>query len=319
MINDKLRQYSDIPIRTILSIILFLILGFVALSSFFKIEPEEVGIVLRFGQYNRTTPNGLHMKFPFGIESVKKVAVERQLKQEFGFRTQKAGIKTHYSHQDFGKESLMLTGDLNAAEVTWIVQYRIDNPINYLFKVRNPDATFRDLNEAVLRELVGDRTINQVLTIGRQEIASTAQVKLQKLCKQYKIGIKVEQVVLQNVTPPEQVRSSFNAVNEAQQERERLINEALLQQNSVIPKATGEAQQLIASAQGYASQRVNRAQGEASRFNAIFREYLKAPDVTHQRIYLETMNHILQQTGRKIILDENAKNILPLLQLNKDQ
>ena len=286
-------------------------------SLWFTVEPEEVGVILQFGKYTRTVDPGLNFKLPFGIEQVYKVPVERQLKLEFGFRTSTPGVKTRYSGTRYQDESLMLTGDLNAAEVEWIVQYRIKDPYQFLFRVRNAVQTFRDVNEAVMREIVGDRTVDEVLTVGRQEVATTVTVKLQELCDQYELGIKVDQVVLQDVNPPESVKPAFNEVNEAQQEGEKLINQAKSEYNKVVPKAKGEAERTIEEARGYALERVNNAAGDAAKFSAVFKEYTKARDVTRQRIYLETMNDVMQKVGRKLITDENATGILPLFQLDK--
>lgn len=286
-------------------------------SLWFTIEPEEVGVVLRFGKYTRTVNPGLNFKMPFGIEQVYKVPVERQLKLEFGFRSTAPGIRTTYSTTRYREESLMLTGDLNAAEVEWIVQFRINDPYKFLFRVRNAEQTFRDINEAVMRGVVGDRTVDEVLTVGRQEVASTVNVMLQELCDQYELGIKVDQVVLQDVNPPELVKPAFNEVNEAQQEREKLINQAKSEYNKVIPKARGEAERTIEEAKGYALERVNKAKGEAAKFSSVYTEYSKAKDVTRQRIYLETMNEVMQNVGRKLITDEEATGILPLFQFDK--
>jgi membrane protease subunit HflK len=247
-----------------------------------------------------------------------KVSVQRQLKEEFGFRTEVAGVRTRYSTASFLDESLMLTGDLNAAEVEWIVQFRISDPYKFLFKVRDTPSTFRAMTEAVVREIVGDRTVNEVLTIGRQEISVAVQTKLQELCNQYETGIKVDQVVLQDVNPPDRVKPSFNEVNEAQQEREKLINQAQAEFNKVIPRARGEAEQMIQEAEGYALERVNRSKGEVARFNVLFNQYRLAKDVTRQRIYLETMNTILPKVGKKLIVDESVKGLIPLLDLKKE-
>ena len=287
-------------------------------TSIFQIEPEQVGVVLRLGQFDRTVDPGLNFKFPFGIETVEKVPVQRQLKEEFGFRTSVAGVRSQYESRSYQEESLMLTGDLNAAEVEWIVQFRISDSYKFLFKVRNALQTFRDMNEAVMREIVGDRSVNEALTVGRVEIAGTVTEKLQQLADQYDIGIKVDQVVLQDVTPPESVKPAFNEVNEAQQEKEKMINQARSEYNKVIPKARGDAQRTIETARGYAIERTNNAKGEAERFNAVFKEYLKAPSVTRQRIYLETMNDVMQKVGRKLITDDKASGILPLFQLGKE-
>jgi modulator of FtsH protease HflK len=287
-------------------------------STFFTISAEEVGVILRFGKFSHLANPGLNFKIPLGVDKLYKVPVLRQLKEEFGFRTAEAGIKSTYSQDNFLSESLMLTGDLNAAEVEWIIQYRIEDPYKYLFKVRDTYTTFRAMTEAVMREVVGDRTVNEVLTIGRQEISVAVQVKLQEMCHQYETGIKVDQVVLQDVNPPERVKPSFNEVNEAQQEREKLINQARSEFNKVIPRASGEAEMVIQEAEGYALERVNKAKGEANRFNSIFAEYRLAKEVTRQRIYLETMTSVLPKVGKKLIVDEEIKGLMPLLDLKRE-
>jgi membrane protease subunit HflK len=311
----KLRL-PNISLRTIRWIIIGIILIIFLVSSVFTVNPEEIGVIQRFGKYTRVVSPGLNFKLPFGIETVKKV--ERQLKEEFGFRTKTAGVRTEYAGRTFQKESLMLTGDLNAGEVEWIVQFRISDPYKFLFKVRNAISTFRDMNEALMREVVGDRSVSEVLTIGRVEIANTVTTKLQELCDQYETGIKVDQVVLQDVNPPDPVKPAFNEVNEAQQEREKLINQARSEYNKVIPKARGDALRIIEEARGYAVERVNQSRGEATRFNAVFKEYIKAPEVTRQRIYLETMNDVLPRVGRKLITDKEATGILPLFQFSEE-
>lgn len=293
-------------------IILFIII--LAFSSFFQIDPEETGIITRFGKYVRKVEPGLNVKLPF-IERVYKVPVERQQKLEFGFRTIRPGINTEYTRSGYTDESLMLTGDLNLADVEWVVQYRIDDAYMYLFKVRNPETTLRDVSEAALRQIVGDRTVNEVLTVGRTEIATKMEELVQQICTEYSLGIKIDQVVLQDVNPPDPVKAAFNAVNQAQQEKETLINQAKSEYNKVIPKAKGQAQETIQKAEGYATQRVNNSLGEVARFNAIYREYIKAPEVTKRRIYLETMESVLPRLGNKIIADEEGNNVLPLLQM----
>ena len=301
--------------------IIYIIIGIFAVififSSFFTVGPEEVGVILRFGKYTRTVESGLNFKIPMGVEDVIKVPVETQMKLEFGFRTEQAGVRSRYNDRGYLSEALMLTGDLNAAQVEWIVQYRIADPYKYLFRVRNAEQTFRDINEAVMRQIVGDRTVNEVLTIGRQDIEATVKLKLQEMADQYETGIKVDQLVLQDVNPPEQVKPAFNEVNEAQQEKEKLINQARSAYNKVIPKASGEAERTIEEAHGYAMERVNMAKGEAAKFNSIFKEYIKAKEVTRQRIYLETMGEILPKVGRKLITDDKVTGILPLFQLDK--
>jgi membrane protease subunit HflK len=311
-------RFPNISLRTTRWIIIGIVLIIFLVSSVFTVNPEEVGVIRRFGKYTRVVSPGLNFKLPFGIETVKKVPVERQLKEEFGFRTKTAGVRTEYAGRVFQKESLMLTGDLNAGEVEWIVQFRISDPYKFLFKVRNAISTFRDMNEALMREVVGDRSVSEVLTIGRVEIANTVTTKLQELCDQYETGIKVDQVVLQDVNPPDPVKPAFNEVNEAQQEREKLINQARSEYNKVIPKARGDALRIIEEARGYAVERVNQSRGEAARFNSIFKEYLRAPEVTRQRIYIETMNDVLPRVGRKLITDKEATGILPLFQFSKE-
>lgn len=304
---------GHLPVGRILLVLLAVIILF---SSFYTVGPEEVGVVLRFGRYVRESKPGLHFKVPFGVEQVTKVPVERQLKEEFGFRTVTPGVRTEYSKTEFDEESLMLTGDLNIADVEWVVQHRVINAYDYLFKVREVRETFRAMTEAVVRQVVGDRTVNEVLTVGRQEVASLVERRLQALCTEYQTGIKVEQVVLQNVNPPAKVKPSFNAVNQAQQEREERINTAQREYNQVVPRARGEAQQNVEQAEGYKLDRVNRAQGDAARFAALYEEYHKAPEVTRKRLYLETLGRVLPKAGKKVVVDQDLKGILPLLNLN---
>jgi membrane protease subunit HflK len=298
-------------------IVLFLVL--ISWSSLFQISTEEVGVITRFGKYVRQVEPGLNIKIPFA-EDVYKVPVERQQKLEFGFRTAKAGINTQYRESSSTKdESLMLTGDLNLAEVQWVVQYRVDNAYNNLFEVRNPQSTLRTLSEAAMRQIVGDRTVNEVLTVGRTEIGSKAQELIQQICREYSMGIKIEQVVLQDVNPPEPVKAAFNAVNEAQQEKETLINQAKSEYNKVIPKARGQAEETIQQAEGYAAERVNNADGEAARFTALYNEFVKAPEVTKRRIYLETMSNVIPKIGNVVITDQEGNNVLPLLQMQMNK
>jgi membrane protease subunit HflK len=287
----------------------------VLLTSWFQVGPESVGVVLRLGAYHREVPPGLHFRLPLGFEQVFIVETQRQLKEEFGFRTEEAGITTRYASGSFESESLMLTGDLNVAVVEWTVQFRIVEPYNFLFRVRDVRQTFRYMSQAVMRELVGDRTINEVLTVGRTELALGAEEKLQELCDQYETGIRVEQVILQDVTPPDEVKPSFNEVNQAQQQKETLINEARSEYNRAVPQARGVALQTVQQAEGYALDRVNRAKGEANRFKAVYDEYRKAPEVTRQRLYLETLRAVLPKVGRKLVVDKEAGNVIPLLNL----
>jgi len=310
----QIPKFSGGVIRIVVLLVVALIVVF---TSFYTVDPEEVALVLRFGKYVRTTNPGLHVKIPFGIERALKVPIQRQLKDEFGFRTVAAGVRSQFTNRGFGDEASMLTGDLNAAVVEWVIQYRIVDPYKFLFRVRNVQETLRDLSEAVMRRVVGDRTVNEVLTIGRAEVALEVDRMLQELLDQYETGIKVDQVVLQDVNPPDPVKPSFNEVNQAQQEREKLINQAQSEYNKVIPRAMGEAMQTIKEAEGYALDRVNRAEGDATRFKAVYTEYRKAPEVTRKRIYLETMTAILPLVQRKIVVDDELGGILPLLNLDK--
>ncbi len=285
------------------------------LTSFYQIGPEETGLVLRFGQYVRATDPGLHLKLPFGVERVMKVPIQRQLKQEFGFRTVRAGVQSQYSTRPYADESNILTGDLNVAVVEWVVQYRVVDPYRYLFRVRNVSETFRDMSEAVMRQVVGDRTVNEVLTVGRAETAMQMQTHLMELCDQYETGIKVDQVVLQNVNAPDPVKPSFNEVSEAKQEKARLINQAQSEYNKVVPRARGEALQTIQEAEGYRMERVNHARGDSARFVALFDAYRRAPEVTRKRIYLETMSEVLPEVRNKVVVDGDLRSVLPLLDL----
>ncbi len=302
-------------LRLIVTVLVAVILVW---NGFFQIDPEEVGVITRFGKYTRKVDPGLNFKIPL-VEKVYKVPVERQQKLEFGFRTTRAAVRTEYSRASTKDESLMLTGDLNLADVEWVVQFRIEDPYNFLFKVRNPETTLRDISEASMRQVVGDRTVNEVLTVGRTEIANSLEVLMQELCREYSLGVKIDQVVLQDVNPPDPVKAAFNAVNEAQQEKETLINQAKSEYNKVIPKARGQAKETIQKAEGYATERVNNSKGEVARFNALYSEYIKAPEVTRRRIYLETMESVIPKLGKKIISDQEGNNILPLLQMQLNE
>ena len=310
-------QISPQLIRIVLVAIVLLTLG---RGTFYQVQTEEVGVVLRFGKFIKITDPGLRMKIPFS-DTVQRVPVTRQLTQQFGFRTTGTGTRTNISTEMFQDESSMLTGDLNVAVVDWIVQYRVADPYQYLFKVRGigpgtDDETFRDMNEAVMREVVGDRTVTEVLTVGRQDIEVTVKERLQALCDQYETGIAVDLIVLQDVNPPDAVKPSWDEVNQAQQQRDRMINEAQTRYNQVIPRAGGEAQQTILQAEGYALDRINRAEGDASRFVSIYDQYRRAPNVTRQRLYLETMQSVLPKLGGKLFIDEDAQGVLPLLPLD---
>lgn len=284
-------------------------------STIYTVGADEVGVIQRFGKYMRTTDPGLHFKMPFGVETVRKVKVQRVFKEEFGFRTTQAGINTRYSKQDFTAESLMLTGDLNSAVVDWIVQYRVKDPVKYLFHVRNVVETLRDASESVMREVVGDHSVDEVIVLSRQDIEVLAQQATQNLLDEFETGIDIVTIKLQDVNPPKPVQPAFNEVNEARQEKERIINEALEAYNKVVPQAKGQAEQTIRHAEGYAVNRVNRAKGDAQNFLAVWQEYNKAKDVTRRRLYLETLLDILPKLESIYMIDEQQKGFIPLLQL----
>jgi len=292
-----------------------------AFTSIYTVETESQGVVLRFGDFTETTKPGLHFKLPFGIDQVYVLPVERQLKQEFGFATEGATNISQYSEypEERQFERSMVTGDLNTAVVEWIVQYRITDAKQFLFKVLDPEDTLRDMSEAVMRTVVGDRTVDEVITIGRQEISDQALTGLRDLVKTYQLGISITQVQLKNVNPPPPVQASFNEVNQAEQERERMINEANGEYNKEVPRARGVADQKIQAAEGYALKRVNEAHGDVALFKAMLKEYSKSPKITRQRMYLETMQEVVPALGRKIILDQDASQILPMLQLQTGQ
>ena len=284
--------------------------------SYYTVGPESQGVVRRFGKYLQTVDPGLHFKMPFGIDVVTVLPTRRQLKLEFGFATPGYVTNPIQAGQEPDEERSMVTGDLNAALVEWVVQYRIEDPRQYLFDVRNPGETLRDLSEAAMREVVGDRTVDELITIGRQDIEVEALSRMQELSKRYHLGIRVDQVQLKNVNPPSQVQASFNEVNKAQQDRENAINIANGEYNNVVPKAKGEADQTIRAAEGYRFKRVNEAEGDVAAFSAVLQQYIKAPEITRTRLYLETMGEILPQTGQKIIVDESLRQLLPVLPLS---
>lgn len=298
------------------------LVAFVALSalwtSFYTVPAESEGVLLRFGKYVGTVEPGLHFKLPLGIDQVAVLPTRRQLKLEFGFYTEGATNPDQIS-SDIDEQKSMVTGDLNAALVEWVVQYRIEDPRQYLFDVRDPGQTLRDISEAAMREVVGDRTVDEVITIGRQEIEVSALAKMQELSKRYQLGVRVDQVQLKNVNPPKQVVNSFNEVNKAQQDRENMINIANGEYNKVVPKAKGEADMQIRSAEGYRFKRVNEAEGDVAGFRAMLEQYLKAPEITRMRLYYETMSDVLPKMGPKTIVDESMKGLLPLLQLKSGE
>lgn len=308
------RPKLNFPAKWLLIAPLAILLLIGVFSAYYTVSPESEAVLQRFGKFKSIEKPGLHFKLPFGIDTATIVPVRRQLKLEFGFATSGATNPDQQS-QAPELERDMVTGDLNAAQVEWIVQYSISSPRDYLFKVHNPGSTLRDLSEGVMCEVIGDRTVDEVLTIGRTDIENDSLIRLKALVETLDMGVTVELIQLKNVHPPGPVQRSFDEVNRAQQEREQLINEANGDYNRVIPKARGTADQRISGAEGFAVQRINEAQGDVARFKELLIQYDKAPAITKRRLYLETMNEVLPRFGSKIIIDEDAKQFLPLLNL----
>ncbi|MGR8998277.1 MAG: FtsH protease activity modulator HflK [Gammaproteobacteria bacterium] len=307
------RLTDSLPILSpFLWLILLVLIG--GWTSFFTIPAESEGIILRFGKYIKKVPPGLHSKLPFGIDSVIAVPTQRQQKLEFGFSTPGASNPDQTGAEPL-KEKSMVTGDLNSALVEWIVQYRITDPEHYLFAVREPGQTLRDLSEATMREVVGDRTVDEIITIGRQEIEDNVLARMRELAERYRLGVSINQVQLKNVNPPVPVQPSFNEVNRAQQDRENFINLANGEYNKAVPRARGRADQKIREAEGYRFKRINEAEGDAAAFTNVLEQYVKAPAVTRTRIYLETLGFVLPQARQQIIVDDTVQQILPMLPL----
>lgn len=307
------KDYSKyLPFVTLILLVIFALQ-----STIYSIGPDEVGVIQRFGKYVRTTEPGLHVKLPFGIEKATPVKVKKIFKEEFGFRTAKAGVRSVYASRQYPEESLMLTGDLNILDVRWIVQFKVLHPVKLLFNTRDPVENVRAMSEVVMRRLCGDYTVDEVLTTKREEIAHLAEEYLQQLLDKYQTGIDVVTVKLLDVNPPDSVKPAFNEVNEAKQERERMINEAWEAYNKAIPRAKGEAKRTISQAEGYGLDKVNRAKGDAERFLATWEEYKNAPDITKKRMYLETMSQVLPETDKKYIVDPQQSSILQMLKLGE--
>ena len=297
--------------------VLFIFLIVLLKTSFYTIQPDEVGVVQRFGRFTKISKPGLHFKLPFSIERITPVKTEYVFKEEFGFRTRKPGVRTIYEEKGYEDESLMLTGDLNVLDAEWIVQFKIKDPVKYLFEIRNPRKTLRDISESMIRQVIGDYTFDEVLTTKRVEVNNLVQQKMQEILDLYQAGIEVVTVKLQDVNPPDPVKPAFNEVNEAKQEREKLINQAWEVYNRKIPEARGEALKIVMEAEAYATEIVNRAEGNAKKFSLLLEAYKKSEEITRRRIYLEAMQEILEKAGKKYIIDSEERGILPLLQLEK--
>jgi membrane protease subunit HflK len=304
-----LRRYRKLIVGLLVAGVLLAL----AMLSVYQVEPEEVGLVTRFGRFDRIEDSGLRFRIPLA-EHVHLVPSKMQMKSEFGFRTDLAAVKSSFRRDAItAKESTMLTGDLNVAVVEWIVHYQIRDPYKYVFKVRDQDSTLRALAEATTRKIVGDYSVTEVLTSGREEVLEKAQTELQNLCERYETGISIQRIELKDSAPPDQVKPSFNEVNQAEQERDRLLNDAEAQYNAEIPRAKGQAKQLLEEAEGYAIERVNRARGDVARFAALQKEYAASPRVTRARIYLETLSDVIPRAGRRIFVDEAMKGVVPML------
>ncbi|MCX5895405.1 MAG: FtsH protease activity modulator HflK [Proteobacteria bacterium] len=320
-LEEVLKQAKNIlgPRFSGIFIILFAIVALWCLSCFYTIQPGEVGVIQRFGRFARLSSPGLNLKLPVGLESLTKLRVQYVYTEEFGIRTIQAGIDTEYSSsKQYLDESLMLTGDLNCAVVPWIVQFRIGDPYNFLFKVRDVKKTLRDISEAVMRQVVGDRSVNDVIT-ERLEIATTVKTELQKAVNDAETGITIVNVELKRTTVPDPVQPSFNEVNQSLQEKERMIYEAREAYNKVIPEASGEAQRILRESEGYALERINQAKGDTARFLSVWTEYNSAKDVTRRRLYLEAMRDVVPKLGKTYIIDPEKGGLLPLLNLGEKQ
>jgi membrane protease subunit HflK len=300
-----------------ISILVVVLLIFAALSSFYTIDVSEEGVITRFGRYLKTAPPGLHYKLPFGVDRVYKVASKRRLQEEFGFRT--SGVsqgRSTYEDRGYSNESLMLTGDLNVGDVSWILQYEISDPWKYLFHARDVQRNIRDVSLSIMRRVVGDRLVGEVLTVGRVEIADEAKRLTQEVLNRYDMGIRIVTVNLQDVNPPDPVKPAFNDVNAAKQQQEEAINVAEREYNRFVPEARGSADQLLSEAEAYSINVVNRAKGDASRFKAVSDEYQKAPDITRSRLYIEAMESIFSGIGKLTVVDERLQGVLPIFGAN---
>jgi membrane protease subunit HflK len=314
--DELLEKFKKIRLPGGPFVILIIIAIFLGSSAFFTVGTDEVGVVQRFGRFVRTAQPGLNFKWPVGIEKVTKVKVRRVEKEEFGFRTTQSRSGSSISTETENNVSLMLTGDLNVALVPWIVQYRIKDPYNYLFRVGDVKRLLRDMSEAAMRTVVGDRSINEVIS-KRREIADEASKVLQEEMDLAEAGIEIVTIEMKKTNVPGPVQPSFNEVNQAVQEKEKLIYQAKEEYNKAVPTARGEAQRVIKEAEGYALDKVNRAKGDATRFNALYKEYAKAKDITKRRLYLEAMQDLYPKMGQKYIVDSSQQNLLPLLNLGK--
>jgi len=317
LVSDRLKHYGSSSRRLVLMIVVLVVLIAAGFNSYYTVEPQETAVIQRFGRYVGTAGAGLHFKIPFGVDSVNKVVTGRVHQREYGYRTVQPGVRSQFTEKGFEQESLMLSGDLNVVNVQWMVQYMIKDPVQYLFKVGGVEPTLDDISESVMRRIVGNRYSDEVITVGRDSVANQSRAEIQEIMDLYNTGLQIVAVKLQDVNPPNPVKPAFNEVNEAGQEKERMINEAQRAYNEKIPRAVGEARQTVTQAEGYALERVNKSEGEAKRFLDILAEYEKASEITRRRMYLDTFESMMGRVDHLYIVDESQKNILPLLDLNK--
>ena len=307
---------NNSPLKNLKKYIGFFIAALLLLTSVYTVDANENAVVLRLGEYHTTTGPGLQFKLPI-IHTVYKVKVDYQYKEEFGFRTLRPGVKSAFSTRGYEEEAWMLTGDLKIADVRWVVQYKIKNASDYLFNVKNVNETIKDVSESAMRLMIGDRSFIEVIQAERVAIADNAKLYMQEVLDKYKSGVSIQLVQLQGVVPPEPVADSFNEVNRAKQDQETLINEAKQSYNKQIYKIEGEAQKIITEAEGYAIERVNNAKGDVALFESVLKEYLKAPQITMDRLYIETMEHVLSTNKNKVIVDKDIEHLVPFLDQNK--
>ena len=318
---DEIIREGKKKIASYLKWVPVIVVGLFILASLqgliYSIGPDEVGVIQRFGRFIGLSSPGLHAKIPFGIDKVTPIKVEKVFKEEYGFKTLQPGVKSTYSMGNYRDESLMLTGDLNILNVRWIVQFKIKDPVKLLFATRHPEDNIHDISEVVMRRFVGDYTVDEVLTTKREEIDDLAQQEIQRILDMYGVGVQIVTVKLLDVNPPEKVKPAFNEVNEAKQEKEKMINQAWEAYNKAVPRAKGEAEKTIRESEGYATDKINRAKGEAERFLATLKEYKKSPKITKERLYLETFMLVLPNAKEKYIIDSQQQSILPLLDVNR--
>ena len=299
----------------VLVVVVLIVLG--AYTSMYEVDTEETGVVLRFGKFSGFADPGLHFKLPLGIDRVYLVPTGRVLKEEFGFRTVTPDIRSTFTKRGLEEESLTLTGDLNVSDVEWIVQFQVADPFKFMFRINDPVGTIRDIAEAMVRKVIGNANVTEVLTTERALLANEIQGDLQSTLNEYDIGVRIVTVKFQDVTPPDPVKAAYNEVNEAEQQRESLIFQAREQFNREVPRARGEAKKVLQEAEGYAVERVNKARGETNRFLALLTEYRKDPPVTRSRIYLETLEEVLPRLEEIYVMDDKTGGLLPLLPLRK--